>query len=110
MKARYYLGALDWNKMEHIAVDPESANDIAVVYSKRRGEYVVRTIRKGTGRKEATSEIGVQLLERVLELYMTKRPIAPMAVPVDLQARMSKKEKPPKEAMFQTYQSRMKKD
>jgi len=109
MKARYYLGALDWNKMEHFTVLPESQSDVSVVFSKRRGEYVVRTKRRGD-RKEATSEIGIQLLERVLDAYITKRNVPPMIVPGDLHDRMSKKDKPETGVIFESFRSRMSKN
>lgn len=108
MKARYFLGALDWNRQEHTTRTPRSADDIDIVYSKRRGEFVVRA-KARRERKEATSEVGKELMEKIIDASISGRDLAPMALPTDMHKRISKKERPDKAKMFETYHSRLSK-
>jgi hypothetical protein len=108
MKARYYLAALDWNLQDHVRRVPESPSDIAVVYSKRRGEFVVR-MKNRRDRKEATSEMSAQLLEKVIDLYINKREVDQMETPSNLRPRIAKQQKPDTVEQFSTYRTRFSK-
>lgn len=108
MKARYFLGVLDWNRRDHTTRTPRSADDIDIIFSKRRGEFVVRS-KARRDRKEATSEVSGELLEKIIDASISGRDLAPMEVPKDMHKRISKKEKPEKSKMFETYHSRLSK-
>jgi len=87
---------------------PESPSDIAVVYSKRRGEFVVR-MKNRRDRKEATSEMSAQLLEKVIDLYINKREVDQMETPSNLRPRIAKQQKPDTVEQFSTYRTRFSK-
>lgn len=102
MKARYLLAALDWNSQDHLMRVPKSKDDVDIVYSKRRGEFVIRT----KARRKHDSKVGSQLLEKVFKVYLENRELATMEIPGDIQPRISKKDKPSKGEMWERFAPR----
>jgi len=57
-------------------------------------------------RKEATSEMGAKLLEKVLDVYINKREVDPMEIPTNLRPRIAKMRKPDTVEKFSSYRTR----